>query len=110
MKAYLEIRLYMSSVKLPERQMHWAKDFLFGRFGIAAIMPRDWFDKILQYFHANNQSVMLLNAQRKPVDKLYLVRPVLDVTLRHIEDNYVPYQDLSIDEAMIAFRGHLSFR
>ena len=38
------------------------------------------------------------------MDKLNLVRPVLDVTLRHIEDNYVPYQDLSIDEAMIAFR------
>ena len=53
---------------------------------------------------------MPLNAQRKPVDKLYLVRPVLDVILRQIEDNYVPYQDLSVDEAMIAFRGRLSFR
>ena len=43
---------------------------------------------------------MPLNAQRKPVDKLYLVGPVLDVILRQIEVNYVPYQDLSIDEAM----------
>ena len=44
------------------------------------------------------------------MNKLYLVRSVLDVILRQIEDNYVPYQDLSVDEAMIAFRGHLSFR
>ena len=127
MNAYLGTHVYMSVVKLPETQMYWAKDFLFGSFGIAAIMPRDWSDKILQYFHVNNRSVMPLNtqrkpveqtlhhvmplnAQRKPVDKLYLVRPVLDVILRQVEDNYVPYQDLSIDEAMIAFRGHLSFR
>ena len=70
MKAYLGIRVYMSVVKLPETQMYWAKDFLFGSFGIAAIMPRDRFDKISQYFHANDRSVMPLNAQRKLVDKL----------------------------------------
>ena len=35
----------------------------------------------------------------------------MDVILRQIEvNNNVPYQSLSIDEAMIAFRGHLSFR
>ena len=51
-------------------------------------MPRHWFDKISQYFHANNRGVMSINAQRKPVDKLYLVRPVLGAILRQIEDNY----------------------
>ena len=73
-------------------------------------MPRHWFDKISQCFHANNRAVMSINAQRKPVDKLYLVRPVLDAILRQIEDNCVPYRDLSVDKAMIAFRRHLSFR
>ena len=112
MKAYctLEFCVYMSVVKLPETQTYWAKDFLFGSFRIATIMPRDRFYKILQYFHENDLSVMLLNAQRKPVDKLYLVRPVLDVILRQIEVTYVSYQDLSIDEAMIAFRECLRFR
>ena len=81
-----------------------------GSFGIAVIMRKHWFVKISQYFHANNHGVMSINAQRKPVDKLYLVRPVLDAILRQIEDNYVPYWDLSIDKAMIAFRKHLSFR
>ena len=100
----------MSVVKLSETQKYWAKAFLFGSFGIAGIMPRDWFDKISLHFHANNQSVMPLNAQTIPMDKLYLVRPVLDVILRQIEVNFVPYQDLSTDEAIIAFRGHLSFR
>ena len=66
MKAYLGIRVYMSVVKLPETQMYWAKDLLFGSFRIAAIMPRDPFDKILQDFHVNDRSVMPLNAQRKP--------------------------------------------
>ena len=37
-------------------------------------------------------------------------QPVLDVILRQIEVNYVPYQDLSVDEVMTAFRGCLNFR
>ena len=73
-------------------------------------MSRDRFDKILQYFHVNDQSVMPLKTQRKLVDKLHLVRPVLDVILRQIEVNYVPHQDPSVDKAMIAFRRCLSFR
>ena len=51
---YLGIHVYMSVVKLPETQMYWANNFLFGSFGIAAIMPRDRSDNISQYFHAND--------------------------------------------------------
>ena len=110
MKAFLGLRIYMSIVNLPETRMYWAKDRLFGNFGISHVMTRDRFDKISQYFHANDQSQMSFNAQGKPMDKLYLVRPILDIILNQIQDNYIPYRDVSVDEAMIAYRGHLSFR
>ena len=57
--------------------MYRAKDRLFGNFGISHVMMRDRFDKISQYFHANDRSQMPFNAQGKPMDKLYLVRPFL---------------------------------
>ena len=53
--------------------MYWAKDRLFGNFGISHVMMQDRFDKISQYSHANDQSQMPFNAQGKPVDKLYLL-------------------------------------
>ena len=45
-----------------------------------------------------------------PRESLYLVRPILDTVLNQIQDNYIPYRDVSVDEAMIAYRGRLSFR
>ena len=100
----------MSIVNLPETRMYWAKDRLFGNFGISHVMTRDRFDKISQHFHANDRSQMPFNAQGKPVDKLYLVRPILDTVLNQIRGNSIPYRDVSVDEAMIAYRGRLSFR
>ena len=70
-------------------------------------MTWDRFDKISQYFHANDRSQMPFNAQGKPVDKIYLVRPILDTVLNQ---THIPYRDVSVDEAMIAYRGRLSFR
>ena len=77
--------------------MYWAKDRLFGNFGISL--------KISQYFHANDRSQMLFNAQGKLVDKLYLVRPILDTVLNQTQDNHIPYRDVSVDEAVIAYQG-----
>ena len=76
MKAFLGLRIYMSTENLPETRMCWAKDRLFGNFGTSHVMTRDRFDKISQYFHANDRSQMPFNAQGKPVDKLYLFSSV----------------------------------
>ena len=109
-KAYLGIRMYMSIVKLPETRMYWAKDNFFRNFGICTVMTRDRFDKISQYFYTNDRSSIPLNARGKPIDKLYLVRRVLDIIQNQIQNNYIPYQNVSVDEAIIACHGHLSFR
>ena len=68
-------------------------------------MTWDRFDKISQYFDANDRSQMPFNAQGKPVDKLYLVRPILDTVLNQRQDDYIPYRDVSVGEAMIAYQG-----
>ena len=83
--------------------MYWAKDHLFGNFGIPHVITRDRFDKISQYFHANDRSQMPFTAQEKPVDKLYLIRHILDTVLKQIQDNYIPYKDVSVNEATIAY-------
>ena len=72
-------------------------------------MRRDRFDKISQYFHIND-SRHNPPRLRPGHDKLHHVRPVHDAILRCCLENYNPHQNVSVDEAMIKFRGRLSFR
>ena len=43
-------------------------------------------------------------------DKLFKVRPLLDAITKQFCEVYNPAQNLSIDEAMIAFKGRLSIK
>ena len=71
----------MSIVSLPEMKMYLSTDFAFGNFFPAKVMNRDRFDKLCQYFHANDKSNMEMNAK----DRLFLVRPILDIVNRLAE-------------------------
>ena len=42
-------------------------------------------------------------------DKLFKLRPLLNLLLPHFHDSYTPDQYLSIDESMISFKNRLSF-
>lgn len=42
-------------------------------------------------------------------DKLYKIRPFLDIILRNFKANYIPDANLSVDESMISYKGRLSF-
>lgn len=60
--------------------MYWSGDDLFLNFAVSSVMPRDRFDKIRQYFHANR-------ADNKPIahpghDKLHHVQAILE-RVRH---------------------------
>ena len=99
----------MSVLQLPENSMYWNKDFMFGGLFIPKVMKRDRFDKIAQYLHANDN---MLNPARGSVghDVLLHVRTIFDIVQQACKTKYNPHQNQSIDEAMIAFRGRLSFR
>ena len=110
MKVYIGLRIFMSIVNIPEMKMYWAKDFAFGGFYPSKVMPRNRFDKLCQYIHANDRSMNELDDNGKPKDKLFLIRPVLDIVRAKCKENYIPPRDLSVDEAMISFRGQLGIR
>jgi len=42
-------------------------------------------------------------------DKLFKIRPLMDSLFKTFQEMFVPRQQLSIDEAMISFKGRLSF-
>ncbi|XP_067663476.1 piggyBac transposable element-derived protein 4-like [Haliotis asinina] len=95
-RAWLGIRVFMS----------WSEDYLFGGHSVAAIMKRDRINKISQYLHVADSSTNVEGG----LDKLHKIRPVLETVRDMCRYQYNPHQNISIDEAMVAFRGRLAFR
>jgi hypothetical protein len=108
MKAYLGIFIVMSIMKVPSYTMAWSASRYFSIPGIADIMTKGRFEKLSKYFHVNSGP----NPPRgqNGHDKLHKIRPVLNAVNQKCMENYSPHRDQSIDEAMVAYKGRLSFR
>ena len=66
------------------------------------------FELMLKFLHLNDSRKQ--PGQAEPgYDKLYKVRPILDVVLEQFKVNYTLSENVSIDESMIGFKGRLAF-
>ena len=68
----------------------------------------DWASKISEIAknHLNNDEKVIPPSQPNH-DKLIKVQPFLDAVIKAFHKEYCPTQNLSIDEAMVAFKGQL---
>ena len=66
------------------------------------------FELILRFLHLNDSQTQPQRGQTG-FDKLYKIRPLLNLLTANFRDNYTPSQFLSVDESMISFKGRLSF-
>jgi hypothetical protein len=108
-KAFLGLHVLLSIVPMPSHKLAWTTNRLFRHQVFGDIMTRDRFERILKYFHVNDTTT---NPPRGEAghDRLALVRPTIDQVNRNCLENYLPSKEASIDEAMIAYRGRLSFK
>ena len=109
MRAFVAINILFGIKTLPETRLYWSKDSFLGVPSIQKVMPRNRFEKIRQYLHLNNRENMLPRGDRG-YDKLFRVRPLLDVISRTFSDEYRPSKFVSIDEAMVKYKGRLGFK
>ncbi|XP_064596339.1 piggyBac transposable element-derived protein 4-like [Liolophura sinensis] len=72
-------------------------------------MARDRFEKILQYFHYNDSTTNPARGDANH-DKIHHVRPVFSIVQRRLVENYRPHKSVTLDKAMIPFRGRVSYR
>ena len=66
------------------------------------------FELVLRFLHLAD-SEMQPKKGEPGFDKLFKLRPLLNLLLPRFRSSYTPGQYLSIDESMIAFKGRLSF-
>ena len=108
MQSFLGIHLAMGLVRLPSLRDYWTNPLL-GAPGMVKGMGRNRFCSILSHLHLNDNSKMPQRGSPN-FDKLFKIGPLLDGIRENSQVCYRPHQHLSIDEAMVLFKGRSSLR
>ena len=104
MRAYLGFYILMGMVREPEIRDYWSRDELLHYSPIARRISRARFEEISRYFHLVDNTALL--ARGTPgYHRLQKVKPIVDTVKGNFSAVYQPGVNLSVDEAMVPFKG-----
>ena len=98
----------MGIVDLPSLQDYWSTSWPFSSPHFSSLLSHDRFLLFLKFLHLADNTKQAAKGQ-PGYDKLFKIRPFMDPLIKTFQEMFVPQQQLSIDEAMISFKGRLSF-
>ena len=108
-RAYFGFCILMGMCKLPELRDYWSTDPYLHYSPIADRISRDRFEEITRYLHfVDNQQ---LPARGQPgFSRLQKVEPILFAIKKRLGEVYYPHCQVSVDEAMIKFKGRSTMK
>ena len=105
MKTFVGFLIIMGVLKLPCLEMYWqVENDVLRTPGISSVMSRIQFEQIWRFLHLAD------NLQDDKTDKLFKVRHFNDLITTQLSENYTLHQPVTIDEAIIPYKGRLSFK
>ena len=104
MKLFMGITMIMGVHKLPEMEDYWSGDALLGVPGIVAGMSFKRFKAIRHCLHLNDNTTAAKRGE-PGFDRMHKVRPLMDLVNTNTKNAYHPHREISIDEAMVGFKG-----
>ena len=107
--AYFGFMILMGLVKLTSIYDYWKKDEIYHYAPVASRISRDRFFELHRYLHFTDNST--LSAPGTPeYDRLGKVEPIIAMLSDRFAVVYDPMRDISIDEAMVPFKGRSSLK
>ena len=107
LKAFIGLIIAMGIISLPDSYDYWSTEPMMCHSWFRLVMSRNRFREILRYIHlVDNTTAPQRTAQS---DKLWKVRPLLNVLSRNAPKLYSLHRQISIDESMIGTKSRLSF-
>ena len=104
----LVLIITMGIVDLPSLKDYWSTSWPFCTPHFSSLLSRDRFFLLLKFLHLTDNTQQAARDQPGH-DKLFKLRPFMDPLIKSFQWMFVPQQQLSMDEAMISFKGRLSF-
>ncbi|CAI8029910.1 PiggyBac transposable element-derived protein 4, partial [Geodia barretti] len=98
----------MGLVNLPTIEDHWVTTWPYSSEACSKVLSRDRFSLIMKFLHLSDNSQYIPRGQPGH-DPLYKIRPLLSPLLANFKAAYTLHRELSIDEAMVGFKGRLCF-
>ncbi len=109
LEAFFGCMVLMGLVKLPSLADYWSKSPIFHYAPIASRIPRDRFFEIQRYLHFTDNS--LLAPHGSPTyNKLGKIETILQMVTSKFGSVYNLHRDVSVDEAMIPFKGRSTLK
>ena len=108
-QAYFGFMLLMGINKLPCLYDYWKKDTTYFA-PITERIPRRRFLEIARFLHFVDNSVYTIPRTDPQYDRIWKIRPVIDVLSKTFLETYTPHSVNSIDEAMIPFKGRSALK
>lgn len=99
LKTFLGLCCLSGTVRFPILAKQWSKDILYNHHLSGNVVWRNRFSLILRMLQFVNHN----NVDGE--DKLLKIRPILDKVVESVQNVYYPTKELSIDKAMIQWRG-----
>ena len=110
MKAFIGLTIIMGIIQLPRLEMYWQTSHsLICTPGVSSIMSLVRFEQIFRFLHLAN-STLQVPAGQPGYDRLFKVRELLDIVTPLFESEYTLHKQVTVDEAMIPFKGRLGFK
>lgn len=109
LKAFLGILIIMGYHILPSIDLYWSSDPGFRVEEVAATMPLRRFKNIMRCLHINDN--LLTPEKSSPdYDKLYKIRPLVNIINNACQINAKNSSSQSIDESMVLFKGRSTIK
>jgi hypothetical protein len=96
--AFLGVHLFMGIDRLPRTEMYWSSTF--GHPLVTSLFSRDRFKQLLRFFR-----VVALDEDAADRNPLPHVRSLADKLNASFAAHAAPSQQLTLDEAMVAYKG-----
>ena len=108
-EAYLGFMILMGINRLPPLRDYWRCDPAYHYGPVADHIPRDRFFEISRYLHFVDNTEILPRSHPN-FDRLWKVRPIINMVSETFLNNYNPHMQNAVDEAMIPFKGRSSLK
>ena len=109
LRSFLGLVIVMGIKRMPNLRDYWSQHTLLGCPEVVSSWPYNQFRALLSCLHFNDNSSAVPKGQ-PGYDRLHKVRPLLSMVSDRCISVYRPKRELSLDEAMVGFKGRSSIK